>query len=78
LAKKLASSKGLLKLGISGIGTLEDPGIMQSLIGDRYDSLRLNSINWSDNPSYTEKSVKVLTDNILVNCHSFVFNGSLG
>jgi hypothetical protein len=71
LNKKLSSSKGLLKLGVAGIKPLGDPGVMQSLMGDRYDQLRLVSIDWGSNSDFTEKSVKILTENILANCRDF-------
>jgi len=40
---------------------------MQTLMGDRYDKFRTVEFDWSNNSDWSEKSVKLLSENILSN-----------
>jgi hypothetical protein len=48
ICSRLATSKGLLQLGVGEISALADPGCMEKLIGD-WRTLRLNYLDWSGN-----------------------------
>lgn len=51
---------------------------MQTLMGNRYGRFRTVELDWSQNSDWSEKSVKLLTDNILSNSvKKMLFNGSL-
>ena len=51
---------------------------MHTLMGNRYAKFRTVELNWSENSDWSEKSVKILSDNILSNSvKKMSFNGSL-
>jgi hypothetical protein len=68
----------LIYFGIGGQKYLENIDIMQTLMGDRYEKFRTVDLDWSNNADWSEKSVKLLADNILSNSiKRMVFQGSL-
>ncbi len=36
-------------------------------MGNRYDRFRITDLDWSYNPNWSEKSIKILAENILSN-----------
>lgn len=52
--------------------------MMQQLMGDRYDKFRITELDWSNNSEWSEKSFKILAENILSNSvKKMNWNGSM-
>lgn len=64
LCKSIATSKGLLSLNINGVSELNLEAC-NSLMGDRYDRLRLNRLSTEHNSALNEKIIKSLVDNVI-------------
>jgi len=43
----------------------EDPDIVQALMGNRYDQLRLNCLDWGNNDSFPEDVVGQIAENLI-------------
>lgn len=57
---------------------MEDSDIVQILMGDRYDKLRLNHLDMCNNSGMVEKCWKILADNVLSkSCKTLASSGSL-
>ena len=51
--------------------------VMQALTGDRYDKLRLNKIDLSENNKMLEKTWKIFVDGIMTSCKEVNITGTL-
>ncbi|CAD8086825.1 unnamed protein product [Paramecium primaurelia] len=73
----LSTAKGLLELKIQSQKLLDYSTIVTSLVGDRYDKLRVNVFDISKNSSILEKTFGILANEILLHCQEIIFDSVL-
>ncbi|CAD8097375.1 unnamed protein product [Paramecium sonneborni] len=69
----LSTAKGLLDLRIQSQKLLDYSTIVKSLVGDRYDKLRVNIFDISKNSSILEKTFEILANEIFLYCKEIIF-----
>ncbi|CAD8178052.1 unnamed protein product [Paramecium octaurelia] len=75
--QSLATAKGLVTLKLKNQPLFHNTTAIQQLIGDRYDRLRINHLDISDNSDIFEKAFQLLADDIFLECKTFNLNNSL-
>ncbi|CAD8173660.1 unnamed protein product [Paramecium octaurelia] len=73
----LSTAKGLLELKLKSQKLLDYSTTISSLVGDRYDKLRVNLFDISQNNSMLEKTFGILSNEIFLHCKEVVFDGVL-
>lgn len=68
MCESLSSAKGLLVLKIGNQPLINNSSTVQLLMGNRYDTLKLNELDISNNADILEKTFKLLSDNIFKTC----------
>jgi hypothetical protein len=77
ICSKLATSKGLMHLGLSNQAYLRDLEVVKALMGDRYDKLRINQIDISHNQHISADGIKVFAENIITrSLKNIIWEGS--
>ncbi|CAD8091818.1 unnamed protein product [Paramecium primaurelia] len=77
LCQNLATAKGLISLKLRNQPLFHNTNAIYSLIGDRYDSFRVNHLDISENSNIFEKAFQLLADNIFLKCKSINLDNSL-
>ncbi|CAK88506.1 unnamed protein product (macronuclear) [Paramecium tetraurelia] len=73
----LSTAKGLLELKLKSQRLLDYSTTVSSLVGDRYDKLRVNLFDIQSNNQILEKTFGILSNEIFLHCKEVVLDGVL-